>query len=152
MKNIFFLAVLFIAAVSSCKAPKELVYQDIQNFGMKQANGNKTVLSMDIRLYNPNNYTLQLKHADVAVFVNNSPIGKLNASGGSSLPAHDTSLVPVTLEVDLKTVLPNMLQFILNSEVTIKLEGKIKAGRHGVYINVPVNYEGKQDIMSSIKL
>jgi LEA14-like dessication related protein len=149
IKNV--LPLLMISVVASCRAPRALVYQNIQNFGISQSPSHTTLVSMDIRLYNPNKYALKLKKADVEVFINNSLVGKLNARSGCSLTGRDTASVPVTLEVDMKTVLPNMLRFILNSEVDIKLTGKIKAGRHGIYVSVPVSYEGKQDILSGIK-
>jgi LEA14-like dessication related protein len=151
MKKQNILLLLLILLVTSCRAPRELVYQNIQNFGISQSPSHTTLVSMDIRLYNPNNYALKLKKADVEVFINNNLVGKLNARSGCTLSGCDTASVPVTLEVDMKTVLPNMLQFILNSEVDIRLSGKIKAGRHGIYVSVPVSYEGKQDILSGIK-
>ncbi len=68
-----------------------------------------------------------------------------------AVPGLDTFSMPVMLSVDLKNAVPNVLQLILNPEVDIKLAGTVKAGRHGVYIKVPVNYEGKQDIRAGIK-
>ena len=54
--------------------------------------------------------------------------------------------MPVLLNLDLSNALPNMVQLMMNSQVTIKLAGSISAGRSIVSIRVPVNFEGKQDI------
>lgn len=142
---------LFLSVFSACRPPRELVYRDVQHFSVRQAAQNKTLLSMDIRLYNPNPYAMKLKSADVDVFVNGSNLGKLTTSGQPGIIARDTFSLPVTLEVDLRKVLPNVLQLFVNSEVDIKLNGRIKAGRHGVYVNIPVTYEGRQDIMDALR-
>ncbi len=151
MKNKCWLLLLPVMLFSACRQPKELVYQNVEHFSMKQASKDKTLLAMDIRLYNPNNYSMKLKSADVDVFLNGNHAGKMNATNQCLLPARDTFSLPVTLEVELKNVLPNVLQLLMNSDVDIKLNGKIKAGRNGVYVTIPVNYEGKQDILSGIR-
>ena len=112
----------------------------------------QTQLSMDVLLFNPNRYPLKLKDADVNVFINGNKLGTMLLSECFPVPGLDTFSMPVTLDVDLKNVLPNALQLLMTPEVDIKLDGSVKAGRHGIYINVPVQYEGKQDIRSSIKL
>jgi len=151
MKNKCWLPVLFVLLSAACRQPKELIYQNVENFSMKQASNNKALLAMDIRLYNPNSYSMRLKSADVDVFMNGNHAGKMNARNQCVLPARDTFSLPVTLEVELKNILPNVLQLLMNSDVDIKLDGKIRAGRHGVFLTIPVNYEGKQDILSGIR-
>ena len=151
MKNKCWLPVLFVLLSAACRQPKELIYQSVENFSMKQASNNKALLAMDIRLYNPNSYSMKLKSADVDVFLNGRQAGKMNAGNQCILPAKDTFSIPVTLEVELKNILPNVLQLLMNSDVDIKLDGKIRAGRNGVYLTIPVNYEGKQDILSGIR-
>ena len=151
MKLISFFSLFIIVCTSSCSQPKALVYQNIQNFGIKQAGLKQTELSMDLRLFNPNKYPLKLKDADVDVFLNGNKLGTMLLSECFPVPGLDTFSMPVTLDVDLKNVLPNALQLLMNPEVDIRLEGSVKAGRHGVYLNVPVHYEGKQDLRSVIK-
>ena len=94
---------------------------------------------------------MKLKQADMNVYLNGNLLGKMCFNGCYGVPALDTFSLPVTINVDMKNVLPNAFQLLVNSEVNIKLSGNVKAGRHGVFINVPVNYEGKQDIRSAVK-
>jgi LEA14-like dessication related protein len=148
MKRIGIILFAAFVALSSCKQPKELVYEGMGNFSIKQAGAKQTTLSMNISLYNPNKYKLKLKSADVDAFLNGNHIGKMNVTDAYELAASDTTSLPVMLNVDLQNILPNALQILLNREVTIKLTGKIIAGRHGVYISLPVNYETRQDILS----
>jgi len=150
VKQIAFFPLLLILLVASCRAPKDLVYQNIQNFRLKQ-DGMQSQVCLDIRMYNPNSYGMKLKDADVDVFLNGRCLGKMQVDNGCAVPGLDTFAMPVMLNVDLKNVLPNALQLLMNSDVDIKLTGSIKAGKHGIYKKVPVSYEGKQDIKGSIK-
>ncbi len=145
----FFLLLLFCFA--SCRQPRDLVYVGVQNFGLKQASLKKTVVSMDVQLYNPNNYKMKLRHSHLDIFINSNKLGTVNMDSKLKVPRLDTFAMPVMLDVDLGNALPNMLQLAFNSDVTVKLTGTVKAGRHGLYINIPVNYEGKQDIRQGIK-
>jgi len=151
MKYSGFFLLLIIVCTCSCRQPKQLVYQNVQNFKLKQAGLQQTEVSLDIRLFNPNNYGMKLKDADVDVFVNGNRLGKMQVNEFFAVPGLDTFSMPVMLSVDLKNAVPNVLQLLLSPEVDIKLAGTVKAGRHGVYVRVPVNYEGKQDIRAGLK-
>ena len=151
MKKLTFVLITIITAITSCHTPKDLVYQNVQHFSIKLADRQHTVLSMDVLLYNPNKYNMKLKHADLDIFINNNHLGKVNLDEKLRVPSLDTFSMPVSLDVDIKNVIPNAFQLFLNSEVTVKLTGAVRAGRHGVFITIPVNYEGKQDIREGIK-
>ncbi len=137
--------------MSACHAPRQLIYQNIEHFSLKNVGLSKSTLAMDIRLYNPNKYGICIKDADVDVYMNGKNLGKLDVNKQCYLDGRDTVLLPVKLEVDMKNVLSDVMQLFLNTEVTIKVNGKIRAGRHGLFINIPVSYEGKQDILSGLK-
>ena len=62
-------------------------------------------------------------------------------------------LLPAMLNVEMKNLLPNALQVVLsNGIVDMKLAGSVKAGRYGIYVKVPLNYEGKQDVSAMLDL
>jgi len=152
MRHLNLFALIILLFTCSCSQPKALVYQSIQNFGLKQVGMKQTELSVDLLLFNPNRYPLKLKDADVDVFLNGNKLGTMLLSECFPVPGLDTFSMPVTLNVDLKNVLPNALRLLMDPEVNIKLDGTIKAGRHGLYLNVPVHYEGKQDLRSVLKM
>jgi LEA14-like dessication related protein len=140
----------FVFFAAACRQPKELVYQGVQNIGFKQAGMQKATLAMDVRLYNPNSYTLKLKKSEIAVFLNGNPLGAITISGGTYISKLDTSSIPVTLDVDVKKAIPNLLQAAMDNAVDLKVSGQIRAGRHGIFIKVPIEYEGKQDILGGL--
>ena len=138
---------LIICLAVSCRQPKDLVYQNVQNFKMEQ-----NAISMDVRLYNPNKYKMKLKRADLDLYLNGSHVGKVANRAMCTVGKCDTFDMPISLAVDYQNVLPNALQLLFNSEMEVQLKGNVKAGRHGIYLNIPVDYKGKQDIRSGIKL
>ena len=150
MRAFYAIALIAVTGLASCRQPKDLVYAGVQHFGLKKADMKQAVLSMDVQLYNPNAYPMKLKHADMDIYINNKRLGKVNLGGKLRVPRLDTFAMPIILDVDLRNALPNMLQLALNGEVDVKLNGTVKAGRHGIFITIPVNYEGRQDIRQGI--
>jgi len=151
MKQILLILVIAVLLLSACSQPKNLVYQDVQHVSMKHAGLNKTTLSMDVRLYNPNAYRIQLKRADLDIYINNNLLGKINIDQKITVPGADTFLLPAVLDLSLSSALPSLLQLAFSSDISLKLAGSVKAGRHGIFITIPVNYEGKQDLGPGFK-
>jgi LEA14-like dessication related protein len=141
-----FIVLLSILFAYSCKAPKDLEYRDMHNFKLKQARLKETMVQLDIQLYNPNAYNVKIKKADIDVFFNDSRLGKVKVKGKYTIPKTDTASLPVTLEVDLATALPELLKLAFAKEIKIKLSGTIKAGRRIMFVRLPVHYEGLQDV------
>ena len=134
-------------SVVGCKAPKELVYLDMQHVNLSFNGVTGPELAMDVKLFNPNHYGINVKDADIDVFVNDAHIGKMFViSGNYKIPGIDTFLLPIHADVDWKNVLPNAVKLLFNNSIDLKVKGKIRAGKHGIYIGVPVNYSGKQPI------
>ena len=98
-------------------------------------------------MYNPNNYKLKLKRTGIDVYVNDQRLGNILLQHEYLLPRHDTFLLPVLLKIDVANAASNAWQlFTVKKEVNLRLSGSVRAGRHGLFINVPVSYEGRQVI------
>ena len=141
---------LFIIAVvlllSACRTPASPTYIGYDDFKVEQVGLKNTILSTRVKLYNPNAYPLQLKSASIDVFLNNDFLGHSNLDSLIVLPGKDTSYVPLRLTASAKDLLSSTLKVWLNPEVTVKIKGTARAGRGGLFINVPIDYEGKQKI------
>ena len=143
--------VLITCVMLSCRQPKDLVFHDVRHFALKNVGMRSTSVTMDVQLYNPNAYKMKLKYAHLDLFINDKHMGLVSVPHGMRVPKLDTFALPIELDVDLKNVLPNIFQLLSNSTVDIRLTGKVKAGRHGINITIPVDYKGKQDVGSGIK-
>lgn len=143
MKHLLIFSLLLFAA---CKAPKDIIYKDVDHFGLQDAGLDHTQVSMDLHFHNPNNYNLWLKKASVDVYLNSTYLGKMTVKKKFIAPPKADFTLPVTLEVDMHHALSNALQLLLTNTMLVKLNGYITAGRRGLYIRIPIQYEGKQRI------
>ena len=138
---IVFAAVFFL---SSCSKPLPPQYVGYENFRLEKASIQKSILATDIKLYNPNTYNLQLKSASLDVYLNDSYAGHSALDSTIVLTQKDTTLFPLRMEASAKDMLKHTANMLLNPNVKIRITGSAKAGRSGIFINVPINYEGVQ--------
>jgi LEA14-like dessication related protein len=103
----------------------------------------------DIKFYNPNKYALNVKEAEMDVYFNDRLLGHTSLSDVVSLPPLDTTFVPFTIQASVADILANTAQIFLNPNVRVKVQGNAKAGRGGIFVNVPINYQGTQRIQLS---
>ena len=142
----YWLLLLFIGCFCiACKKPQPLHYIDFQHFRVSEITKGKSDLSADLVFFNPNPYKLRLKYAEVNFYVNDQYFGRSVLDTLMIIPKADTFAVPVAIrEVDLKRVLLNGLGALITNEYNIRLDGKAKIGKAGVYFTFPLHYEGKQ--------
>jgi LEA14-like dessication related protein len=145
MKHFLIIAILVLAffACSKPVSPSYLGYEDfrLEKFGLKS-----NILTTRVKLYNPNTYPLKLKSASIDVYINDDYLGHTSVDTLIVLPGRDTTFVPLRLNASAKDLLSNTLKVFLNPDVKVRIKGSAKAGRGNVFINVPIDYEGKQRI------
>jgi len=137
---------ILVFGFASCKQPEIPEYQAFENFTIGKIGLSETVVSADLKYYNPNSYALKLKHADLDVSINHQPVGKSVLDTLITIPKKDTFYLPVSMKVNVKQLFNNALSLLLNNEIDVKVTGTVKLGKSGVYFNMPVNYSGKQKI------
>ncbi len=130
--------------IGGCRQPEIPEYQAFENFSIGKVGMKETVVSADLKYYNPNNYELQFRKADLAISINNKPVGTTVLDTLIRIPKKDTFYVPVQMKVNMKQLLGNALTLLMNDELDVKVNGTIRLGRKGLYMNLPVNYQGKQ--------
>ena len=87
-----------------------------------------------------------MKSADLDVYLNNRFAGHSLLDTMVHVPAKDTFSVPVSVQVDMKNVFPHALAILMSDSIDVRVEGKMKVGKAGIYINVPVKYQEKHAI------
>jgi LEA14-like dessication related protein len=132
--------------IIGCSKPKDIQYLDVGNFKMDEIGLGKSVISADLRFYNPNNFKMKMKDGSVDLSINNRFVGHSNLDTLLDIPKKDTFLIPLKMEVDMKSVLSNALNVLLSDGMDVKLDGNAKLGKAGIYFNVPIHYQGKQKL------
>jgi LEA14-like dessication related protein len=133
---------------AGCRQPQAPEYYGFQNVQVNRVAGGQTVLATTVKLYNPNPFSLQLKRAEVDVSLNGHHAGHSLLDTTILIPQKDTFYVPVALQIDLRSIFSNALQMLMDKQVTVSLDGRVKIKRGMFTFNRPFHYDGKQDLNS----
>lgn len=143
MKFTRFILIAFIV-LNSCSPPRDLVYRSFSNLSIQSLGFNQTTITLDLEYYNPNNFGLQLKNSDLDVFINGNLLGHSSSDTLIRIPKRAEFILPVKFDIEMRQAFRNVLNVMTGKEVTIKLTGRIKAGKGNFFMILPVNYESKQ--------
>jgi LEA14-like dessication related protein len=138
-----FIAISYFA---SCSKPMVPEYLGFDNLQINKISGNESLVKANIKFYNPNNYPLQLKHADVSFLLNDHPSAHCLIDSTINIPKRDSFYVPVAFNANLGNVLNNALQLLLKNKIKINAEGYVKLKKSGIPFSVPVHYETNENL------
>jgi LEA14-like dessication related protein len=140
-------AFLFVATLGLASFfLKEPEFIDARNFGLRSIGSKTSTVSADLFYYNPNNLGLQMKRAELDVYIDNRYLGHSLLDTLILIPKKDTFSIPVVMEVEMKNLFPNAFSLLTKTEIDLRIEGTVKVGKGGIFLNVPVKYQGKQQI------
>lgn len=145
MRNFAIMSVIAVSLVS-CRKFKDPVFYGIENVKVGRVGGSSSEVTLDMRYLNPNSSGAEIRSAEGDAWMDTTFLGHFVVDSTVRVPANAEFLVPVKLRVDMKKLLRNSLTALLNPEVMIRLEGSARVGRSGFFKNIPIRYQGKQDI------
>lgn len=154
MKNIFFslfLSLLTVAFLPSCKPAMDPELKGIENVRIGRVGLTGSNLTFDILFFNPNNYRLKLKEASGDAWLDGNPLGHFTVDTVVHIPAQGDFRLPVQMEMDMKYLVENISAAFTDKIVTLKLDGKARAGKGLLFINYPLRFEAKQKFRELMK-
>lgn len=137
-----FLAIFFL---TSCHQPKDLVFKEFKNLSLEKLGFAGVALKVDLVYYNPNNFGLELNRTDLDLFVDSSFLGHSSQDIQIFLPRRDFFTIPLKVDLDMKNLLKNGLTGFFNRDIHVRLLGKVKVGKAGVYKSFNVDYTTVQN-------
>lgn len=143
----FFIAASLLPGWACKSSIKEPDFAGARNFKIGKLGLQESFIAMDLYYFNPNNFKIQLKRAELDVFLENRFVGQTQLDTVLEIPARDSFSIPVNMGVNMKNLFPNLLTLALKDEVELKLEGSVRVSRSGITMNIPVHYTGKQKII-----
>jgi LEA14-like dessication related protein len=147
----FFLSFLVLCLFLSCGSVIEPDFKGIENVKLSQAGLNESSLTLDLYYFNPNKYRLTLKEAEGDAWMEGIPLGHFTIDTLIRIPANADFRLPVKLKMDMNYFLQNTAAALFNNEVAIKIEGRARVGKSGIFIHYPIHYEGKQNLRNLLK-
>ena len=142
----FFLCVLSVMLLFSCKKPQGFEYRTITNFKLDSLGFERSTLSLNLVYFNPNNFGVDLKHVDCDVYVNKNFLGKYILDTSMHIAKRSEFSLPSRMQVDMRNIYKNSLTVLFNNELQIDVKGTTRVGKAGIFVNVPFSYSGKEKV------
>jgi len=111
----------------------------------------ESTLTMDLNCHNPNKSKFVLKGAKGEAWLDSSFVGHFTVDTLVRVPSYGDFSIPVKFKMDMKYLLHHPLSSLLRAEKLVRLEGKARVGKSGIFINYPIRYEGMQDLGKLVK-
>ncbi len=141
------LYILILIAAFSCKKVEAPVYESVDEIEIIDRSSNSVTITANVNFYNPNNYRITLKKADIDVLLNDKPITNFTRVYNLKIEKNEHFTVPVEIRfsmADLNTnVISSAINALLGKKQVLSYKGNIKIKAYGIRINVPV--DGKTD-------
>ncbi len=136
----------FLFFMTSCREPRDLEFREFKNLSMENLGFASANLKVDLVYYNPNNFGLELNRTDLDIYLDSNYLGHSSQDIQVAIPKREEFTVPLKIDLDLKNLLKNGLATMLKKNVTIRVMGKVKVGKAGVFKSFQVDYQTVQDI------
>ena len=137
-------AVLF----DSCKSDhiREPEYREIQNVRIMDVGLLQTTAGLDLVYYNPNDFSVTLSQARGDVYIDNMYFGRFGISDKVAVSKRREFIIPAVLKMDNISAVKNHREIFKKKQALIRIEGYATVRKAGFNKEVPIKYEGIQDI------
>jgi LEA14-like dessication related protein len=150
MKKRFLLGASLLLLFVSCTRIKDPEFRRLDNFGVKKLGFEESVIGFSATYYNPNNFGVTVKEADINVYVDTVYLGKFTQPAEVSVNQVAEFSIPLEGKIGLQKAMKFDLPKLLGKTVTLRAEGSVKVGKVGVYVKKPIRYEGQQKISADL--
>ena len=148
MKRLLLILAPAALLLGSCKSEniREPEYRDIQNVRIMDVGLLQTTAGLDLVYYNPNNFGVTLSQARGDVYIDNMYFGRFGISDKVAVGKRDEFIIPAVLKMDNISAVKNHREIWKKKQALIRIEGFATVKKAGFNKEVPIKYEGIQDI------
>jgi LEA14-like dessication related protein len=147
-KLILTLAPVVLLLLVSCKSEniKEPEYREIRDVRITDIGLLKTTAKLNMVYYNPNNFGIQLNDASGDVYVDNILLGRFSVDENVQVRKRSEFVVPALIKLNNISALLNHKDLWNKKEAMLRIEGLARVKKAGFTKEVPIKYEGMQNI------
>jgi LEA14-like dessication related protein len=144
MKKWAFPTLVIALFFTACSKPIPPEFIGVEQFKVINMGLAESTLGLEVKMYNPNKTRMQLKDADIDIFINEMKLGNSVLDSTIDIPRQDTFMIPIQVKVKTLSGATKLIQSLSDSAVNFKVSGNAKLGKAGVFVNYPLLYEGRQ--------
>jgi len=152
MRNFLFLFSFSLFIISSCTKEqvfKDPEFRDITDVNIQSVNMDSIIVTANCVMYNPNIIPLDLSNMEFDLKVNDKESGTVKQTIDVQMPADSDFEFPVQFSVSPKEIwgegggglLQLGLQLLGDKKFDLYMDGTVKAGAKGVFVQVPFKHE-----------
>lgn len=148
MKRILLLLIPAAIFFASCRSEKiqEPEYREIRDIHIMDVGLLQTTAGFDLVYYNPNDFGVQISQARGDIYIDNMFFGRFDIRDKVSVHKRQEFIVPAILKMDNISAVKNHRDIFNKKEAMIRIEGYATVKKSGFSKEVPIKYEGIQDI------
>ena len=124
MKRILFL-IACVIMFSGCSY-KDVEYRSIEGVGIEKWDGDLVQIAINVKVFNPNNYTIKITDADLKATFNNNDLGNVRLVNTIKLDANAETVQKVVCEVSSQKILAQVPMAFLTGNSKLRLTGDLK--------------------------
>jgi LEA14-like dessication related protein len=148
MKNIIFTLATIGVLLSSCStgSVKEPEFRNVSNARLIEMGLLQSTAGIDLIYYNPNNFGVQLNEARGDVYIDNAYLGRFGLAETVQVGKRAEFTVPAIIKLDMIGAIKNQRGIYKKKEVLVRIEGIARLKKAGFTRDIPIKYEGMQNI------
>lgn len=141
MKRLFFLGILVIQFLTSCKI-NEVEIKRFEGIKFKNLDENKANLELMIPVVNPNKFGFTVADIRLDLAINGKQMGSVKKTTKLKIPANSNQTYPVGIEINIDKAVGNISSLtasLLKNKIGIKAKGYIKVRKFIFTKKIPVD-------------
>tara|TARA_Y100001968_G_scaffold331283_2_gene385472 strand:+ start:1725 stop:2219 length:495 start_codon:yes stop_codon:yes gene_type:complete len=143
MKYFSILGIVGLLLLSSCITFKEVKFEGVDNVSFGKVKQGIIPLILDLKIDNPNSFSIKLKKGEVDVFINNQFLGKSSLSDKIIIKKEKLGVYPLVINTSFSALTKAALSSfgaLLGKEVVLKVDGKIIVKALVIRKKIEVNF------------
>lgn len=141
--NSYFLFFIFILFLISCGKVQSFEFKKIESWKMEKLGFNSSILSARLLFYNPNTFTITLKHLEGNLTIEGRDVGLCFSDTLMRISPQKEFLLPIAVQLKTGSLLLNGFNFLTKDSILLKFNGFARVGRSGIFIKYKFNGENK---------
>ena len=121
-------------------------YREIRGVRIMDVDLLHTTAGLDLVYYNPNDFGVQLNEASGDVYIDGMHLGRFGINDKVKVGKRTEFVVPAVIKLDNISAIRNHKDIINKQEAVIRIEGFARVKKSGYSKEVPIRYEGRQNI------